>query len=85
MEMRLNQSKSSLKTKIPDIKKTLEMVQLLHAKKVCPLNCSPKLLQKEGKDMDVHFELSDSVFASANVKPSTACLWLGVFGFVPHC
>ncbi len=65
MESRLSQARQNLKAKLPDLKKTLETVQFLESKK--------------GQVIQTNFELSDNVFASAQItKPSSVCLWLGV-------
>jgi len=65
MEMRLSQSKSSLKLKIPDIQKTLEMVQYLIQKKAA------------NEVIKSTYELAANVYANATVKPDRVCLWLG--------
>mmetsp|Transcript_28369 Transcript_28369/g.40060 ORF Transcript_28369/g.40060 Transcript_28369/m.40060 type:complete len:188 (-) Transcript_28369:45-608(-) len=65
MESQLTKNKKELKTKIPDIKTTLEGVKYLAANK-----------DKE-EPIETHFELSDAIYGLAKVKPSTVCLWLG--------
>jgi len=65
MEGRLAQSKNSLKVKIPDIQKTLEMVQYLIAKKA-----AKEVIKST-------YELAANIFGNATVKPESVCLWLG--------
>jgi len=65
MEMQLVRSKNALKIKIPDIRSTLDMARYLKEKK------------ESDEIVSAHYELSDQVFATAKVKPSTVCLWLG--------
>jgi len=65
MEMSLSKNKQTLKSKIPDIKSTLDVVKMLKEKK------------EAGETFKTHFELSDNIFANATVKPSTVSLWLG--------
>jgi prefoldin subunit 5 len=65
MENRLTQSRANLKTKIPDISKTLDTVKYLESKKE--------------EEVLSYFELADNVFAQAKIsKPSSVSLWLGV-------
>lgn len=57
----------SLQEKIPDIEKTLAMVEHL------------KELREEGKGMETRFELHDTLYASAEIEPvDEVNLWLGV-------
>ncbi|KAK6543150.1 peptide chain release factor 1 [Orbilia ellipsospora] len=59
---------AGLKDKIPDIKKTLQMVQFLETR------------NKKGDDEPIStmFELSDTLYAKASVTaPSEVYLWLG--------
>jgi len=65
MEMSLNKNKTTLKSKIPDIRSTLDMVKMLKKKK------------EKGEVLTTNFELSDNIYANAVVKPSNVCLWLG--------
>ena len=63
METHLNQRKSSLESKIPEIKATLDMV---------------KYLEKVDKPIDVQFEVNDTLWANAQVpKTNKVNLWLG--------
>ncbi|PWN24137.1 Prefoldin, subunit 3 [Microstroma glucosiphilum] len=56
----------SLQEKIPDIEKTLAMVEHL------------KELREEGKGMETRFELHDTLYASAEIEPvDEVNLWLG--------
>jgi prefoldin subunit 5 len=64
MESQLSQKKILIKSKLPDIKRTLESVNFMIAKKQ--------------NTITTHFQLSDGVYASASINdPSTVCLWLG--------
>eukprot|EP01011_Urceolus_sp_BLP5_P000496 TRINITY_DN1443_c0_g1_i1.p1 TRINITY_DN1443_c0_g1~~TRINITY_DN1443_c0_g1_i1.p1 ORF type:complete len:191 (-),score=26.46 TRINITY_DN1443_c0_g1_i1:205-777(-) len=67
MDYKLGQNKSSLKVKVPEIKKTLEMVQHLKAK------------MEADEVLETYFGLSETVFANAVIKdnPKTVGLWLG--------
>ena len=64
------QKKRNLDAKIPEIRKTLEMVQFLQTE------------AEEGddsKEIETLYELNDTLFATANIKPTgKVCLWLGV-------
>ena len=63
MELNLLQRKKRLKGQVPDIEKTLEIVQHMLKKK---------------EEIQTHFMLSDQVHALATVPPTdTVCLWLG--------
>jgi prefoldin subunit 5 len=67
MEYKLGQNKISLKNKIPEIKKTLEMVRHLKAK------------VEADEALETSFGISENVFVSAIIKsrPETVGLWLG--------
>lgn len=66
METNFKQSKAHLKVKIPEIEKTLSMVQFLKEK------------QAGADSVKTHFSLADAVYGTADVAPSgTVCLWLG--------
>eukprot|EP01137_Pigoraptor_chileana_P025859 Opistho-2@95986 len=66
METQLQMKKKSLKSKIPDITATLEMVRYL--KQRCDA----------GETFKTDFELCDTVFAEATIAPTDkVCLWLG--------
>jgi prefoldin subunit 5 len=67
MEYKLGQNKASLLRKLPEIKKTLEMVKHLKAK------------VEADEELRTHFGLSDTVFVEAVVKdkPQTVGIWLG--------
>ncbi|KAF9159895.1 hypothetical protein BGX21_002856 [Mortierella sp. AD011] len=69
MEINMLQRKRNLDSKIPEIRKTLEMVQFL---------------QSQGEDADdtkeieTLYELNDTLYATAKVQPTgKVCLWLG--------
>eukprot|EP01064_Diplonema_japonicum_P028199 TRINITY_DN4269_c0_g1_i1.p1 TRINITY_DN4269_c0_g1~~TRINITY_DN4269_c0_g1_i1.p1 ORF type:complete len:228 (+),score=81.72 TRINITY_DN4269_c0_g1_i1:65-685(+) len=65
-EYKMGQSKESLRVKIPEITKTIQMVKHLKGK-------------EDGETIDTHYELSDVVYAEAEVteKPEKVALWLG--------
>ncbi|KAJ9084361.1 hypothetical protein DSO57_1025365 [Entomophthora muscae] len=66
MESNMLQRKKALEAKIPEIKKSLDMVQYLSSRKdsTDPIN--------------VQYELNDTLFAKAKITPSTTVnLWLG--------
>eukprot|EP01114_Cavostelium_apophysatum_P014002 TRINITY_DN3513_c0_g1_i1.p1 TRINITY_DN3513_c0_g1~~TRINITY_DN3513_c0_g1_i1.p1 ORF type:complete len:188 (-),score=33.80 TRINITY_DN3513_c0_g1_i1:32-595(-) len=65
MEDRLTSTRDNLKVKIPDIQKTLEMVNYLVSKK------------EAGESFTANYELGANVYANAQVTPSVVCLWLG--------
>eukprot|EP00906_Rhabdomonas_costata_P017051 RCo024536 len=67
MEYKLSQTKASLKSKLPEIKKTLEMVRCVKAK------------VESDEALETYFGLSENVYVSAAVKhkPKTCGLWLG--------
>ena len=68
MEQNLLRSRQSLYVKLPDIKKTLEMVVMLKGK-----------FESQEKEMNTNFLLSDNIWAKARV-PNTSGkvgLWLG--------
>ena len=68
MENNLVRARQSLKTKLPDIKRTLEMVCMLKAKH-----------DSDDKAMNTNFLLADNIWAKAKV-PNTSGnvgLWLG--------
>jgi len=64
------QKKRNLDEKIPEIRKTLEMVQFLE---------SEAAEGDDSKEIETLYELNDTLFATANIKPTgKVCLWLGV-------
>ena len=66
LEQKLMQQKVALKSKLPDIERTLEVVQHLKEK------------HEASETVTTRFELADSVFAKAEIKDTnTVCLWLG--------
>ncbi|PIK41574.1 putative prefoldin subunit 3 [Apostichopus japonicus] len=66
MELNLMQKKRRLKTQVPDIKSTLDIVKHNVSK------------QENGKPLDTQFLLSDQVYAKASIPPtSKVSLWLG--------
>ncbi|XP_070977424.1 prefoldin subunit 3 [Oncorhynchus clarkii lewisi] len=66
MELNLAQKKQRLKSQIPQIKQTLEILRHMQKK-------------KETTDpMETHFLLADNVYCKASVLPTDkVCLWLG--------
>jgi hypothetical protein len=64
------QRKRNLDSKIPEIRKTLEMVQFLQ---------SQANEGDDSKEVETLYELNDTLYATAKIKPTgTVCLWLGV-------
>ena len=67
MELNLLARKKKLKGQIPDIQKSLDMINILEAKK------------KVDEQMETHFRLSDLLYSQAIIEPTDkVCLWLGV-------
>ena len=68
MEGQLVRQKASLKAKLPEIKRTLEMVAMLKQKH-----------DGEDKEVDTNFLISDNVWAKAKIPNTTGKvgLWLG--------
>jgi hypothetical protein len=67
MEQNLTRRVVGLKDKMPDIQKTLDMVQYL------------KLQKDEVDPIETTFELNDTLYAKAEVPPTEEVyLWLGV-------
>ena len=68
MEANLHRARQSLKVKLPDIKKTLEMVAMLKTK-----------YDSDEKEMSTNFLLSDNIWAKAKVPNNSGkvALWLG--------
>jgi hypothetical protein len=76
MEMNHLTRKRNLDSKIPEISKTLEMVRFLE---------SEAAEGDDSKEIETMYELNDTLFATAKVKPTgKVCLWLGVSVF-PSC
>ncbi|KAL4952317.1 Prefoldin subunit-domain-containing protein [Aspergillus filifer] len=70
MEVNTSRRATGLREKIPDIKKTLEMVTFLHSQKENP----------DAKALETNFELNDTLYARATVDPTDTeevYLWLG--------
>ncbi|XP_050402431.1 prefoldin subunit 3 [Patella vulgata] len=66
MEYNLNTKKTRLKTQIPDIKTSLDIVKHLQERKDIP------------DPLETRFLLSDQVYAKARIPPTDkVCLWLG--------
>ncbi|CAN8005267.1 unnamed protein product [Ixodes hexagonus] len=67
MELNLMQKKQRLKSQIPEIKTSLEIIKMLKAKR------------ESSEDMETRFVLSDQVYSKAVIPPTQrVCLWLGV-------
>ena len=68
MENQLYRARQNLKVKLPDIKKTLEMVAMLKSKNA-----------GEDKEVETNFLVSDNIWAKAKVPNTTGKvgLWLG--------
>ncbi|XP_069841996.1 prefoldin subunit 3 isoform X3 [Dendropsophus ebraccatus] len=68
MELNLSQKKRRLKSQIPEIKQTLEILKHMQKKKV--LNTT--------EPMETRFLLADNLYCKASVPPTDkVCLWLG--------
>ncbi|XP_029616510.1 prefoldin subunit 3 [Salmo trutta] len=66
MELNLAQKKQRLKSQIPQIKQTLEILRHMQKKK------------ETTEPMETHFLLADNVYCKASVPPTDkVCLWLG--------
>ena len=68
MEQNLMRARQGLKVKLPDIKKTLEMVAMLKSK-----------YESSEKEINTNFLLSDNIWAKAKIPNTTGKvgLWLG--------
>ncbi|KAB8232853.1 tubulin-binding prefolding complex subunit PAC10 [Aspergillus alliaceus] len=69
MEVNTQRRAAGLREKIPDIKKTLEMVRFLKLRK-----------DSNGAPLETNFELNDTLYARATVNPADTeevYLWLG--------
>ncbi|KAL4926839.1 tubulin-binding prefolding complex subunit PAC10 [Aspergillus undulatus] len=74
MEVNTSRRATGLREKIPDIKKTLEMVRFLHKQRE---NADA---DAESRPIQTHFELNDTLYARATVDPKDTgevYLWLG--------
>ncbi|XP_012686312.1 prefoldin subunit 3 [Clupea harengus] len=66
MELNLSQKKQRLKSQIPQIKQTLDILKHMQKKK------------ETTEPMNTHFLLADNVYCKASVPPTDkVCLWLG--------
>ncbi|PFH49281.1 hypothetical protein AMATHDRAFT_63484 [Amanita thiersii Skay4041] len=82
MDGNLTQRKQSLEDKIPDIKKTLDMVKFLKQKKDSKTGASEDEddLDEEDSEKPIRttFELNDTLYAEAEIGTTdTVYLWLG--------
>ena len=93
MESNLGQRRKGLEEKIPDIRKTLEMVTFLKERKVCSNSntlcgnwmltgfkgSATDALEEEPEPLKTNFELNDTLWAEATIKETgSVYLWLGV-------
>ena len=71
METQLVRGRESLKVKLPDIKKTLEMVRMLEEKN--------KQEEEEKRSLEANFLISDNIWAKAQIpnQDGKVGLWLG--------
>ena len=76
MDSSLTQRRANLEEKIPDIRKTLDMVEYLQEKEdIDELTDA----EESQKPLKTTFELNDTLFAEAELDDSdTVFLWLGV-------
>ncbi|KZN91735.1 putative prefoldin subunit [Penicillium chrysogenum] len=75
MEVNTQRRAQGLREKIPDIKKTLEMVRFLQLRKEVNIPRS-----NPDSDLETNFELNDTLYARAAISPADAeevYLWLG--------
>lgn len=83
MEVNTQRRAGGLKEKIPDIRKTLEMVQFLKSRKVGekPLRYmvpTYSIYQPESDPLETTFELNETLYARAEIPPTgEVYLWLG--------
>ncbi|KAJ1501087.1 hypothetical protein HMI54_005896 [Coelomomyces lativittatus] len=67
MESNFQRRQASLKSKIPEISKTLETIETLMKQK-----------ERGCEEFEVDFELNDTLYTKASIQtPSTVYLWLG--------
>ena len=84
MEVDRQQRRRALEEKIPEMRKTLSMVQHLKEKRVSGTEAKTRRLsltsyQDAAETLETHFELNDTLYAKATIKPvDTVNLWLGV-------
>lgn len=81
MEMNTQRRSIGLKEKIPDIKKTLDMVRFLKTNRENNAEDVDSENEEEGKGtIETHFELNDTLYARAKVSAKDTeevYLWLG--------
>ncbi|RKO83227.1 Prefoldin subunit-domain-containing protein [Blyttiomyces helicus] len=66
MEVHGQQRKKNLESKIPEIKKTFEMVNYLISR------------EEDDEPIETQYELTETLWANARIKASkTVCIWLG--------
>ncbi|CAH7686706.1 Prefoldin subunit-domain-containing protein [Phakopsora pachyrhizi] len=73
MEKSTLQKKSGLEEKIPELKRSLEAVEILKAKK------------EENESLETHYELADTVYTRAIIEPvDEVYLWLGASTMIAY-
>ncbi|KIK81817.1 hypothetical protein PAXRUDRAFT_155201 [Paxillus rubicundulus Ve08.2h10] len=88
MDANLTQRRTGLEDKIPDIKKTLHMIEFLQERRVCKKKADDddddlddeEAEESEGvkKPLTTTFELNDTLYAEAQLEDTeTVYLWLG--------
>ncbi|CED85342.1 Molecular chaperone Prefoldin, subunit 3 [Phaffia rhodozyma] len=84
MEINLNQRRKGLEEKIPDIRKTLSVVEHLISRREAPSTDDDELNSEEGsesaanKPLEALFELNDTLYSSAQIEETgDVYLWLG--------
>lgn len=90
MESNSLQRRQGLEEKVPELQRTIQMIAILQAKKVSTRRdrASPPTqelmwrswaLQEAGEPFDTTFELSDTLFARADIEQvDEVYIWLGV-------
>lgn len=80
MEMNTQRRSVGLKEKIPDIKKTLDMVRFLKLNREHQAELDDDDDDKAAEGIETHFELNDTLYARAKVSikdTEEVYLWLG--------
>jgi Prefoldin subunit len=84
MQGNTERRRQGLREKIPDIQKTLDVVQLLKMRgvrlpRLARTREADLLMQPDAEPLETTFELSDTLYAKALVPPpNEVYLWLGV-------
>lgn len=80
MEMNTQRRSVGLKEKIPDIKKTLDMVRFLKLNRENTEDVESEDDDEGKRAIETHFELNDTLYARAKIAPKDTeevYLWLG--------